>query len=165
METADYLPEDPEDFDQDLAAGGPPSPGTAREGLQITGVRTVSGMRETASKFSGLFGSDSSDDGNEDFDEEDAATNRALAPVREAYGFDDSDASRRETAKGRRPSTTEAKERQPLSSDEEEDVSAAEQMERLRVQDNRSPFADPEDDEEEDSSDDDVVEIPPKRTN
>ncbi|KAI6877388.1 hypothetical protein KC318_g7994, partial [Hortaea werneckii] len=61
--------------------------------------------------------------------------------------------------KGRRPSTTEAKERQPLS-DEDEDVAAAEQMEQLRINETRGSFTYPDDD----SSDDDMVEIRPRRT-
>ncbi|RMY11069.1 hypothetical protein D0868_03341 [Hortaea werneckii] len=66
---------------------------------------------------------------------------------------------RRNSQKGRRPSTTEAKERQPLS-DEDEDVAAAEQMEQLRINETRGSFTYPDDD----SSDDDMVEIRPRRT-
>ncbi|KAI6874502.1 SAPS-domain-containing protein [Hortaea werneckii] len=163
VETATHLPNEPDDLDDNLGAGGPQSP----EG-PITGVKTVRGMKESGSKFSGLFGSDSSDDEDEDDDDDDEATparndhpgmDRPPGTAKGPHGQDPPGVGRRNSQKDRRPSTTEAKERQPLS-DEDEDVAAAEQMEQLRINETRGSFTYPDDD----SSDDDMVEIRPRRT-
>lgn len=162
METATHLPSEPDDLDDSLGAGDPQSP----EG-PITGVKTVRGMKESGSKFSGLFGSDSSDDEDEDENDEEATSkgddrpgiDRPSGIIEGTYGQDSSGVGRRNSQKGRRPSTTEAKERQPLS-DEDEDIAAAEQMEQLRINETHGSFTYPDDD----SSDDDMVEIRPRRT-
>ncbi|KAI6794448.1 hypothetical protein KC332_g16967 [Hortaea werneckii] len=162
VETATLLPNEPDDLDDNLGAGGPQSP----EG-PITGVKTVRGMKESGSKFSGLFGSDSSDDEDEDDDDDEATpagydhpgVDRPPGTAEGPQGQDSSGVGRRNSQKDRRPSTTEAKERQPLS-DEDEDVAAAEQMEQLRINETRGSFTYPDDD----SSDDDMVEIRPRRT-
>merc|ERR1711939_36205 len=160
VETATHLPNEPDDLDDNLGAGGPQSP----EG-PITGVKTVRGMKESGSKFSGLFGSDSSDDDDDDDDEATPARNdhpgmdRPPGTAKGPHGQDPPGVGRRNSQKDRRPSTTEAKERQPLS-DEDEDVAAAEQMEQLRINETRGSFTYPDDD----SSDDDMVEIRPRRT-
>ncbi|KAI7546931.1 SAPS-domain-containing protein [Hortaea werneckii] len=163
VETATHLPNEPDDLDDNLGAGDPQSP----EG-PLTGVKTVRGMKESGSKFSGLFGSDSSDDEDEDEDDDETTSERNDHPgvdrptgiTEGSHGQDTSSGvGRRNSQKGRRPSTTEAKERQPLS-DEDEDVAAAEQMEQLRINETRGSFTYPDDD----SSDDDMVEIRPRRT-
>ena len=161
METVTQLPNEPDDLDGNFDAGGPQSP----EG-PITGVKTVRGMKESGSKFSGLFGSDSSDDEDEDDDDERTSegndhpgVGRSPGTAEGPHRQDLSGVGRRNSQKDRRPSTTEAKERQPLS-DEDEDVAAAEQMEQLRINETRGSFTYPDDD----SSDDDMVEIRPRRT-
>ncbi|KAI6932735.1 hypothetical protein KC355_g16170, partial [Hortaea werneckii] len=135
VETATHLPNEPDDLDDNFGARDPQSPEEP-----ITGVKTVRGMKESGSKFSGLFGSDSSDDEDEDEDDDEATSERNDHPgvdrpsgtTEGPHGQDSSSGvGRRNSQKGRRPSTTEAKERQPLS-DEDEDVAAAEQMEQLR---------------------------------
>lgn len=186
LEVASHLPENPDEGDIDL---GPATEREIREstsassptsGLNITGLRTVGGLGQTASRVSGLFtGSDSSDDSNGygDFDEDDAgrdltanrpegdyedSTAENMSPV----GSSSSAAQRRQ--KPRRPSTTEAKERFPLDNDDEEDAEslgkAIDAKLVLSGDDDRGPFADPVDLRDDSSDEDELVEIRPRRT-
>ena len=191
LETASQLPEEPRAIDLGPATDRAMSEAT---GLQITGLRPVGGLQSgSASRFSGLFGSDDSsssgeeeeeeeeDDDDDDEEEESAheggaagpkgsehaAQGEFLAPV----GGVGRRRSQRAAGKDRRPSTTEAKERTLLDDDEDdEDLSAAdlgEVMDRSLHfgNDGEGPFADPvEMDEEEDSSEDELVEIKPRKT-
>lgn len=92
-------------------------------GLQITGLRgTVSGSSGAAGHFTGLFSSsDSSEDDDDDRngssdDEGDAGRDHTVG--REEGDFEQGEKSRR---KGRRPSTTEAKERGAIDDDYDDD--------------------------------------------
>jgi len=174
VETASHLREEPEELD--LGAVSP----QAGAGLQLTGIRSAAGgglPSGSASKFSGLFGSDSSSsEEDEDFDDEgDAGRDATLGRPEGEYGDAGSGSSssgsvgRRRSQKGRRPSTTEAKQRTPLSDDdddEEEDELSSGFENRLRFGESRGegPFADPEAEEASSSDEDDMVEIRPRRT-
>lgn len=174
LETASQLPEEPIEIDL-----GPATERDIREttGLQITGLRTI-GTSGSASRFSGLFGSDDSSSSDEDteYDEEDMA-GRDATVGRPEGDFEQPDAAatggvgrRRSQRSGneRRPSTTAAKERTPLDDDDDDDAAAdlGTAMDRkLHFGDSEGPFADPVEDEGEESSDEDeLVEIRPRRT-
>lgn len=181
LDVASRLPQNPDEGDIDL---GPATEREIREGtsassptsgLNITGLRTVSGLGETASRVSGLFGgSDSSDDSNSygDLDEDDAG--RDLTANRPEGDYEDSstaermspvDAARRQ--KPRRPGTTEAKERVPLDDEDEDAESLGKVLDAKLVlagDDDRGPFADPVDMRDDSSDEDELVEIRPRRT-
>lgn len=131
-------------------------------GLEVSGLRAV--PAGGASRFSGLFGGsdDSSSSGDEvGFDEDDAG--RDLTLGRDGDDYEDTDGG---WAKGRRPSTTEAKERTPLS-DEEEDEDLGPELDAKLVLENRrkdGPFADPVVGGSDSSEDEELVEIRPRRT-
>lgn len=173
------MPENPDESEIDLAAATEREiregqPGSPRQGLNITGLRTVSGLGATASRFSGLFSGsdeDSSDsDGGQGYDEDDAG--RDVTVGREEGDFEDADAAEgmspaghaaarrraEKDAKTRRPSTTEAKERMAL--DDEDEITAT-----VFGGDDQGPFADPVDMRGSSSEDEDeLVEIRPRRT-
>jgi hypothetical protein len=184
LEAANQMPEDPDEGDIDLGpatereileAGGPGSPTT---GLNITGLRTVSGLGATASRVSDLFaGSDSSDsDGEIVFDEDDAG--RDITIGRPEGEFEDVAAEGMSPAglagrrrqgrdeKKRRPSTTEAKERKPLDDEDEDAESLGKAIEAKLVLggEDSGPFADPIDMRADSSDEDEMVEIRPRRT-
>jgi hypothetical protein len=190
LEAASLMPEDPDEAEIDLgpaterAIGEVSSPlgSPGVGGLNITGLRTVGGLSETASRVSGLFtGSDSSDSEGEmmGFEEDDAG--RDVTVGRKEGDFEDEAAegmspaaisSGRKVGR-RRPSTTEAKERQPLDVGEEyEDAeSLSRQVEaQLRLAGSRKeeedsgPFADPVDMRGDSSDEDELVEIKTRRT-
>jgi len=202
LEAAGMMDEEPGEMSMAEERGMLES-GGGGEGLNITGLRTVSGLGATASRFSGLFSGsddDSSDSGDEGgggdgygggygaYDEDDAGRDVTVGreggdfEVDEAEGMSPAGhgaagnaAARRRAErerKGRRPSTTEAKERVALMSDDEDEVVGG--MGKMVLGEGKAeggPFADPEDMEgvdtrvEGDSSDEEqLVEIKPRRT-
>ncbi|KAF2770589.1 hypothetical protein EJ03DRAFT_59298 [Teratosphaeria nubilosa] len=175
LETASHLPEEPNNADAVIEDSRLGSSGEGRQGLQTTGLRTLSGSSGLAersrSKFEGLFGSDDSDSSDDAFDEDAAGRDDTLDRPEGDYE-DDSYAGGRWRRQARRPSTTEAKERKPLDDDDEEDeeLSRAAQA-GLRFDGagagGAGPFEDSpaaEEEESDDSDDDDMVEIRPRRT-
>jgi hypothetical protein len=140
-----------------------------REGLEVTGLRTVGGMGEGASRFSGLFGgSDDSSSSGDDlgFDEDDAG--RDLTVGRDGDDFEAPDSAGLpgySSRKGRRPSTTEAKER-TLLDDDEDDEDLGPELDAKLVLGERGPFADPVDvnARSDSSEEEELVEIRPRRT-
>lgn len=179
LDTAARLPEDPPEIDL-----GPASERELRDaGLQLAGLR-ARGAGGSASRFSGLFGSDDSSDassaeegaddeedegmgGRQGFDEDEAGRDETLS--RAEGEFEDGEdggsrrrrVDRREAKAHRRPSTTEAKERRPLDDDDDEDGFGADGG----GGGGRGPFADPEQMDDLDSSDDEQpVEIRSRRT-
>ncbi|KAK5114401.1 hypothetical protein LTR85_010223 [Meristemomyces frigidus] len=175
LETASQLPDEPNEIDL-----GPATEKEIREstGLQITGLRTL-GASGSASRFSGLFGSDDSSSSEEDTEFDEDMTGRDATIGRAEGDFEQEDdavaaggVGRRRSQRGgkdRRPSTTEAKERTPLDDEDEEDDAAAADLgvamdRKLHFGDNEGPFADPLEIEEESSDDDELVEIRPRRT-
>lgn len=193
LEAASLMSENPDEGDIDL---GPAterdineatSAATPTSGLNITGLRTVGGLGEAASRFSGLFtdhaySSDSSGDEDEDDEDdagrdhtvgrpegdyEDSSTAESMSPVI-ASG---STARRPRLEKARRQSTTEAKTRTPLDDDDDDEVGELERDVQGRlvlggdnVEDDRGPFADPIDMRGSSSDEDELVEIRPRRT-
>ncbi|KAK5131660.1 hypothetical protein LTR08_000787 [Meristemomyces frigidus] len=173
---------------------GPAGDGAVSEvaGLQITGLRPVGGLQGgTARRFSGLFGSDDSsssgvedDDEDEDEDEDDdededeesaheggAAGPRGLEHAQPTSLAPAGGVGRRRSqrgGKGRRPSTTEAKERTLLDDDEADEDFSAEELGLVMEgglrfgHDGEGPFADPEE-LGGSSSEDELVEIKPRR--
>ncbi|KAK4502235.1 hypothetical protein PRZ48_005660 [Zasmidium cellare] len=141
-------------------------------GLQITGLRTVSGAGSHArlGRFGGLFVGGSSDEEEEshsDDSDDEGHAGRDETLFREGGDYEGAGGRRR------RPSTTEAKERLPLSDDEGEEVSdealAREMQRRLSVGvgegEGGEGLLGGDDEEEEDSSDDEgLVEIRTRRT-
>ncbi|CAK1365312.1 unnamed protein product [Cercospora beticola] len=142
VEIASTLPEEP----LELSNSPEQSDSTkSLDGLQITGLRTVSGAghvsRASGSKFSGLFSSSDSDSDNDSdddssIDEDDAGRDHTL--TRDGGDYDDpgpspsnssrrldtassSSTKRRPSRRERRPSTTEAQVRKPLDDDSDED--------------------------------------------
>lgn len=164
METASQLPEEPDEIDL-----GPATDHEIREaggrGLQITGLKPLGGSN-SSSRFSGLFeSSDSSDEGDEDFDEDEAGRDTTVGRAEGDYEDESSSSGRRSWA-GRRPSTTEAKERRPLDDGDEDEDEASELGTAMesKLHLGEGPFADPaEMEEEEDSDEDELVEIRPRR--
>ncbi|KAK4959009.1 sporulation-induced protein [Elasticomyces elasticus] len=169
LEIADQLPEDPEaislgSHDGQLVEGGTVG------GLQITGLRTVVG-RGSASRFSGLFGSEdsSSEDDDDDFDEDAAGRDETSGRAEGDYediGATGGGVGRRRSQKGRRPSTTEVKERVPLDDDDDNDDDdggglGSTMQGQLNL--GEGPFADPAEMSSEEDSDDELVEIRPTR--
>ena len=170
LEVASELPEEPSEL------SGLPGSEDLDDGLQITGLRTVSGAghisRGSGSKFSGLFSSSDSDDSsNEEFDEDAAGRDHTLDRDGGDYDEPTSDPTNegfRRQRPIRRPSTTEAKERTPLDDSDEDgseeleitDLDLPEEMQSKLVLNRHEG-----EDSEEDSSDDDgLVEIRPRRT-
>lgn len=135
LEVASDLPEEPWELSNMAQAQDP-------EGLQITGLRTVSGAshlsRGSRSKFSGLFSSsddsdndddddDDDDDDNDDssLDEDEAGRDHTL--TREGGEYEDeSPSAPRRRRSIRRPNTTEAAVRRPL---DDGDTSSSEDLE------------------------------------
>lgn len=171
---ANSLSIDPPDVD--LAAHAPGRDDDLEEsGLQITGLRSLGAIdaAASASKFSGLFSSDSSSDDSSDIDEDDAGRDNTIA--RPEGDFEDDEGGygsglmMKRRDKVRRPSTTEAKERKPLD-DDDDDGSSAPVRPRYAPGGGEGPFADSvhpddDDDDDDDSSDDDgIVEIRTRRT-
>jgi len=175
------LPEEPNELD----------PSSSEKGLQIIGsLRALGGTGGSASRFSGLFSSDSSsdeedEDEDEDFDEDQVRTNATRnqsgdshedagdSPFSSATASGDGVSRRRSQRPGkerRRPSTTEAKERRPLDDsdeDEDEDDLGSAMERKLHFGESGGPFADPVEigeDSIDEEDDDDVVEIRPRRT-
>ncbi len=159
-------------------------------GLQITGLRSL-GQRGSASRFSGLFGSEDSSSEEED-EEEDGevggaagrheATGRAEEVCEGTEGVGagaGGGVGRRRSQKERRPSTTEVKQRKPLDDeddDEDEDEDGAVDLgvhgsgAQHQLHLGEGPFADPvemssedDDDDDDDDSEDELVEIRPTR--
>ena len=156
-------------------------------GLQITGLRVLGkpggvGGKGT-SRFTGLYGSDDSSSDEEagdgygededDLDEDDRVA-RDVTLSQDGVTSPSAGVGRRRSQrsvdKERRPSTTEAKQRLPLSDEDEEaddsgDLSVA--MDRSLVlghEESKGPFADPDEiEEEDDSSEEEMVEIRPRR--
>ncbi|KAK3675973.1 sporulation-induced protein [Recurvomyces mirabilis] len=177
LETASHLPAEPDESSIDLkpAAELDVVEGLSGgvDGLQITGLRTVGGISGSgsASKFEGLFGSEDSssdDDDDQDLDEDEAG--RDETAYRSGGDYEDGGAGGwRAGGNQRRPSTTEAKERTPLSDDEDEDEASqfGSAVSARGLGFGGGPFADPEemdDDDEEEDSDEELVEIRPRRT-
>lgn len=139
--------------------------------MQITGLRTVGG----ASRFSGLFSESddsSSSEGDVGFDEDDAGRDETLGRVEGDFEGENETGGAyqrsRKDSKDRRPSTTEAKERTPLDSDEEEDNEDGGDLGRafeskLAIG-AEGPFADPVDINDNSSDEDELVELRPRRT-
>ena len=149
LEAASQLSEEPSETMIDL--GNPPERDVQNSGLQISGLRKGG----AASKFSGLFNAsdDSSSDGEQSFDEDDAGRDLTLSRSGGDYEEDANNAGSQ-----RRQYTTEAKERTPLDDEDDEDLGEAIDAKLVL---GGGPFADPT----EDSSDDDeLVEIRPRRT-
>lgn len=152
-------------------AEGEQSPGSPRQGLNITGLRTVSGLGATASRFSGLFsGSNSDDDSDSDSghgDEVDADDSNERED--EAEGMSPAAASASVGGRGvrRTPSTTEAKERMALFEDDEDEVAEVGKGVRGMVLggEDRGPFADPvEMGDGSSEEEEELVEIRTRRT-
>ncbi|QIW99424.1 hypothetical protein AMS68_004942 [Peltaster fructicola] len=150
LETAAQLPEQPNELDL--------GPATERElqevGLQLSGTRTSKGPG-SASKFSGLFGSDDSSS-DSSLDEDDAGRDETLDRDEDDYE-DDAPITfgrRRDDARVRRPSTTEVKERRPLDDDDDDDNDEQQQHTHISKElgSNRGPFADPAEIEDNNSS-------------
>lgn len=165
LETANTLPEDPDDHPIDLSS-------IEEAGLQITGLRTVSGMTGSASRFSGLFsGSDDSSSSDDEigFDEDDAGKDETIARAAGDFEVDDDSSgltqrwSRRDS-RDRRPSTTEAKERTPLDDGEDEAADLGRAFDAKLAIGAEGPFADPVDVNDNSSDEDELVEIRPRRT-
>jgi len=182
---AQELPEEPRGVD--LGGGGLVEGGEVA-GLQITGLRSL-GQRGSASRFSGLFGSEdsSSEDGDEDEEEAGGDVGRGEAGGKAEGGFEGTEAAgavaaggvgRRRSQGERRPSTTEAKERKPLDDeddDEDEDEDGAVDLgahgtgAQHQLHLGEGPFADPvemsseDDEDDDDNSEDELVEIRPTR--
>lgn len=175
------MPENPDEGDVDL---GPAtereilettSAATPTSGLNITGLRTVPGMTQAASRFTGLF-TESDSSGSDDDNEDDAG--RDLTVNRPEGDYEDnaetmspvSSASARRAGKGRRQSTTEAKERTPLDTDDSEEGEVGDLGRRLQQrmvlgdEEDSGPFADPVDMRDDSSDEDELVEIRPRRT-
>ncbi|KAK5174059.1 sporulation-induced protein [Saxophila tyrrhenica] len=186
LEVAEQLPQEPEDVELGVATehaihetgAGHNSPSSPKQGLNITGLRTVSGLGATASRFSGLFGSsDSSSDSDGDgggYDEDDAGRDHTLS--REGGDFESSDAAaegmspagsadrrrrEREERLRQRPSTREAEVRMSLGDDDDEEELAG-RFQGLGVKGGEGPFADPEG-EGSSEEEDQLVEIRPRR--
>lgn len=120
LAVASELPDTPQ-HDIDLG------PATDRElqeaGLQITGMRGLQTGDGSASRFSGLFGSDDSSSDSSP-DEDNAGRDETLD--REEGDYEDEPLTfgrrtPRHDSLPRRPSTTEAKERKPLDDDDDDD--------------------------------------------
>ena len=129
-------------------------------GLEVSGLRTI--PSGGASRFSGLFGSSDSSSSSDEvgFDEDDAG--RDITIGREGDDYEDTDGG---WAKGRRPSTTEAKERTPLSDEEEDEDLGPELDAKLVLEESRrrGPFADPVGGSDS-SEEEELVEIKPRRS-
>ncbi|KAK5113848.1 hypothetical protein LTR62_003232 [Meristemomyces frigidus] len=159
VETASHLPDESSAMDE--LKGGV-------EGLQITGLRTLSGA--STSRFEGLFGSESSssdDDDDDDGDEDEDAAGRDETNFRAGADYEQDDraggagpSAWRGAGVKRRPSTTEAKERTPLSDEDDDDALPPPRS----AYGSAGPFADPEDGEDEEDSDEELIEIRPRRT-
>lgn len=167
LETASKLPENPDESAIDL---GPAAERDISEssGLQITGLRTVSG----ASRFSGLFGGSddsSSSDGETGFDEDEAGRDPTLERSEGDYedqGAEDSPslAGRKRSEKNRRPSTTEAKERTPLYDEDDDEAADLGPALDAKLVLGGGLSADPVDVHDDSSEEDELVEIRPRRT-
>ena len=162
------MPEDPAEPIIDL--GSPPEDDALGGGLQITGLRTVGGMSDHATRFSGLFNvsdedDSSSEEGMAGFDEDDAG--RDLTVGNPGGDYEENDGvdgvGRKREQKDRRPSTTEAKQRTPLDDDEDDEDPAdiGRAIDAKMVLRGEGPIADPA---EESSDDEELVEIRPRRT-
>ena len=169
LAAASQLPEEPNESAIDLA------PAAERDidetGLQITGLRTVSG----ASRFSAMFegNHDSSSDEEEKGSDEDEAGSdptleRAEGEYEEAEGSGSSSSrangKRVDKGKNRRPSTTEAKERTPLDDDDEEDATDLGPALDAKLVLGGNLSTTPEGVREDSSDEDELVEIRPRRT-
>lgn len=157
LQAASTLPTEP--GEETLSPGDVITP-PGESGLEATGLRTL--PAGGASRFSGLFaGSDDSSSSGDDmgFDEDDAG--RDLTMGREGDDFEDTDGG---WAKGRRPSTTEAKERTLLDDEDDEDL-GPELAAKLVLEDRnrKGPFADPVGGSDS-SEEEELVEIRPRRT-
>ena len=140
------------------------SSGDEESGLQVTGLRTLGGG---ASRFSGLFGSDDSSSSGEDvgFDEDDAGRDLSLGEEHEEpedpTGYQ---SHARRGSKGRRPSTTEAKERTPLDDEEgDEDLGPELDAKLVLGGGRRGVFVEPEGAGGSSSEEEELVEIRPRR--
>ena len=140
------------------------SSGDEESGLQVTGLRTLGGG---ASRFSGLFGSDDSSSSGEDvgFDEDDAGRDLTLGEEHEDLDPDPSGYHARRGSKGRRPSTTEAKERTPLDDEEgDEDLGPELDAKLVLGGGRRGVFVEPEGAGSSSEEEEELVEIRPRRT-
>jgi hypothetical protein len=165
LESAQQLPNEPSELDVDLG------PATERElqeaGLQISGLRGLKKGSADTYGYSDIYTSDdgtSSSSGEEDEDEDHAERDEMMARKEGSYdGAEIGSIARQKNKKeqGRRPSTTEAKERTPLDSDDEEGCMES-AFDRKMVL-GEGPFADPEDIEDEDSDEDEMIEIKSRR--
>jgi len=164
LAAASQLPQEPRAEDINL---GPAAENEFSDsGFRITGSRTVPRPNATgsgASRFSGLFGSDSSSSsGNDDYDsDEKDRDNGADDEVSDIVNASSSSRFQQEKyeRKQQRPSTTTAKQRQPLESEDEDDEDFESGMDDgMRL--GEGPFADPPDLEDY-SSDDEPIEIKP----
>lgn len=152
------LPEDPPEIDLDDA-----DVDIKPDGLEITGMRTLSGTATTSSKFSRLFSSsdDENSSGSEgSYDEDEAGRDPTLSRAEGEHESDD-----RKPPRPRRQSTTEAKTRTPLDDDDDDDdddlVLARDVERKMALGQSEGPFADPDDGD--DSSEDELVEIKTRR--
>lgn len=172
LEATNALPDDAGDLPIDISAA---DRDVEEAGLQITGLRTVGGAG-SASRFSGLFsGSDDSSSSDDDigFDEDDAGKDETIGRAEGDFeGSDDGFGEtsqfrwRRRDSRGRRPSTTEAKERTPLDDDEEDEDAAdlGRAFDAKLAIGAEGPFADPIDVNDGSSDEDELVEIRSRRT-
>jgi hypothetical protein len=92
---------------------------TSASGLQITGLRTVSGGQGAAGRFSGLFSS--SDSSEEDDGEGSSGSDEGDAGRDNTVGRAEGDFEQGERRPKRRPSTTEAKERRAIDDFDDDD--------------------------------------------
>jgi SIT4-associating protein SAP185/190 len=159
LEVASTLPTNP---GEEIRAPDDTITPPSESGLEVSGLRTM--PAGGASRFSGLFGGsdDSSSSGDEvGFDEDDAG--RDLTIGRDGGDYEDTDGG---WAKGRIPSsTTAAKERTPLSDEEEDEDLGPELDAKLVLEESRrrGPFADPVGGSDS-SEEEELVEIRPRRT-
>lgn len=122
VETASLMPEDGDGLvDLGEATDHEMSQAAGTSGLQITGLRTVSGSG-AAGRFSGLFSSsdssDDEDDASNSSDEGDAGRDHTVG--RAEGDFEQAESSGRRLPR-RRPSTTEAKERRAIDDFDDDD--------------------------------------------
>ncbi|KAK3707541.1 sporulation-induced protein [Vermiconidia calcicola] len=166
LEIASTLPESPPDTDvASLMEREVPQQGSPDPGLEVVGLRTLSG----ASRFSGLFtsSSDSSsgDEGDLGSDGDDAerhtTPNRSGPKAEAAHG--EGTPSRKDNR--RRPSsTTEAKSRTPLDDEDEDAEDLGPAISAKLVLGGEGPFADPLSMHDDSSEEEELVEIRTRRT-
>lgn len=154
LAVSEQLPEEPSERDVDLAPKAESEIedlSSGLEGLQITGLRVAGGGggRGVGARLEGLLREHEEDMGElSEGSEDDVLSHLGLEGSSPGFGGEELGAMR---------TTSEAKERRPLS-DSDEDGEGAGRVEAPRPP--RSPFADPD----EDSSEEELVEMRPRRT-